>query len=192
MLCLCFHFLNRCHIILFFYVPFSFHSLNVSHSLFSLVFPCIHLLHLSLSAGYNLGHLLQRGNFSSWLDVWMWLRWHVDSSNESLIPCHFYSLVNSSIRMHTIYKRNFEDIWGCILSCKHHMNSIHSIQFAFLSFFFLCPQDCEWSHSVLNVGGRISLRNWKEKRVISEKLWGTARRILVQMSVNSVTLKVEV
>lgn len=60
-------------------------------------------------------------------------------------------------------------------------NTFNSVCFSVFSFFILSPQDCEWAHSAANVGGRISLRN-------SKKLRGIARRILVQMSVNSVTL----
>lgn len=27
-----------------------------------------------------------------WCEAWMWRRWHVDSSNESLVTCHFLPL----------------------------------------------------------------------------------------------------
>lgn len=50
------------------------------------------------------------------------------------------SLVNSSIRTHTIYKRNLEDIRGCkTVTRRHRLNSTHSIHFAFLCFSFFSP-----------------------------------------------------
>lgn len=131
---ICFLFLSRCHILSLFALTCQ----SLTFAVPTVVFPSIHLLCLGVSAGYDLGHLHQRGNTSGWREVWMWWRWHVDSSNESLVTCHFFTpsppLVNSSIRMHTIYKRNLEDIRGCKLSRRHHLNSI---QFAFLFFFLL-------------------------------------------------------
>lgn len=67
------------------------------------------------------------------------------------IACHmsfFFSspLVNSAIRMHTICERNLEDIQGCKLSCRHHLNSQHRHHFSllFYLFFFLALPSRLW------------------------------------------------
>lgn len=75
-----------------------------------------------------------------------------------------FPLVNPSVRI-IQYRRGISSPYrGCKLSRKHRSISTLGIQFAFtfllFCFFFpLCPQDCEWSHSVANVAGRISLRD---------------------------------
>lgn len=171
---ICFPFLSRWHFFLF-PCPFCFSFLPISHihsshcgiSMHSPAVPgCVSWLRPRSPSPEREYELLTWGLNVVETTCWQ-LKWIT-------CPMSFFSspLVNSSIRMHTIYKKNLEDIWGCKLSCRHHTNSTHSIQFAFLSFFSLCPQDCEWSHSVLNVGGRISLRNWKERKC---RFWKAVR-----------------
>lgn len=72
----------------------SFRSLSLAFPCFAfciatVAFPNIHLLCLDVLFGYDLGHLQQRENTSAWHEVWMWWRWCVDSSNYSLVTCHF-------------------------------------------------------------------------------------------------------
>lgn len=78
-----------------------------------------------------------------------------------------------------------------VANCHAYITQIQHIQFSLLSWFsfffiFRYPEAREWFHSAANVGGRISLRNWKERKYCW-KAARRARRILVQMSVNSVT-----
>lgn len=71
------------------------------------------------------------------------------------------SLVNSSIRIHTIYKRNLEDIRGCktVTQASLEFGAFNSLCFSVFFLFFPLPYPQEWFHSVADVGGRISLRN---------------------------------
>lgn len=71
------------------------------------------------------------------------------------------SLVNSSIRIHTIYKRNLEDIRGCktVTQASLEFDAFNSLCFSVFFLFFSLPYPQEWFHSVADVGGRISLRN---------------------------------
>ena len=132
---ICFLSLSGCHIFFFSICPFARTWLSVFYILFShcgipmhspAVSGCVSWLRpRSPSPEREYGRL-------TWaLNVVKMTRWQL-----KWMACHmsFFSLplVNSSIRTHTIYERNLEDIWGCKLSHRDPSNSTYSIQFAFL------------------------------------------------------------
>lgn len=94
-------------------------------------------------------------------------RWHVDSSNDSLVTCHFFltpfpsSLVNTSMRMRRIYKRESRGPYG-VANCQAGVacpNSAHSIHFACLCFLFPFFSPLRLPSRMASFCGRCSRKN---------------------------------